>query len=223
MEAGPKLTTLIDSCHRVIVSSAHCDIPVATGWMSVADMPVLTRRLVVSVSSWGRLIVMQGVFSPHKDLPISANLGGGIHFHFPGLPRGVGTHCEKLSGMPMHLARSSGGWGGYCRCCWRDDKGSRASKVGMVAADVIGGTTKGLEHPRKGVVTKEPRGWALWVLLQLCSLTAFLVSSSSSLKLLKDVIFFQGEGGIIGQDICICKGGPMAPLLPWNLQTHAAS
>ena len=73
-----------------------------------------------------------------KDLAISMNLGGGVQFHFPGLLRGVGTHHEKISGIPVCLLELVG--------------------VEMVTVDVIRGMTRGLEHPRKGVVTKEPWG-----------------------------------------------------------------
>ena len=66
------------SCH------SHVDVMVA--------MAVPAKRPGVGVN-WGRLIVIWGVSFPCKDLAISANLGGGVHFHSSGLPRGVDTCC----------------------------------------------------------------------------------------------------------------------------------
>ena len=60
------------SCH------IHMDVIVA--------MAVPTKRPGGVVSSGGRSIVMRGVLSPHKDLAISAKLGGGVYFCVTGLP-----------------------------------------------------------------------------------------------------------------------------------------
>ena len=48
---------------------------------------------------------------------------------------------------------------------------------------------------QKGWSEKNLRGWALCILLQLQALVASWASSSPSLELPEDVIFFQGEGG----------------------------
>ena len=92
---------------------------------------------------------MWGASSPCKDLAISVNLGGGICFHYTGLPRGVVTCCVKIFDVPVHLTEVDG-----------------------VEAVTVKGMMRGLEHPRKGVVGKEPQEWALPHLLWLQSLRA---------------------------------------------------
>ena len=104
----------------------------------MAAMEVLTKRPGVVVNSWGRLIVMWGALSPHKDLAISRNLGSGICFCSTGLPGGVDTCCVKISGIPVCLPEVVG-----------------------VEVVIVKGMMRGLEHPRKGVVRKEPQEWAL--------------------------------------------------------------
>ena len=69
---------------------------------------------------------MWGVPSPHKDLAMSTNLGGHVGFHAAGPPVGVFTHCMKIFGMSVLWL------GAVC--------------IGVV----VEGTTRGLEHPRKG-------------------------------------------------------------------------
>ena len=81
---------------------------------------------------------MWGVLSPHKGLAISANPGGDLCFCSTGLPGGAVTHCVKIFGMPVHLPEV----------------------VGVVAV-IVKGTTRGLQHLRKGMVGKEPWAQAL--------------------------------------------------------------
>ena len=60
--------------------------------------------------------------------------------------------------------------------------------VEVVIVVIIKGMLRGLEHPRKGLVQKEPQGWALCILLQLHALAASWASSSPSLELLEDAL-----------------------------------
>ena len=51
--------------------------------------------------SWGAFMVMQGESSLHKDLAISANLGGSISLCVVGLPGSVFTHWVKIFSAPV--------------------------------------------------------------------------------------------------------------------------
>ena len=132
-------------------------------------MGVPAKRPGVGAKSWGRLVVMQGESSPHKDMAI-LNLGWCIGFGAAGLPMGIFTHCMKIFGMLDCLPGIVG--------------------VGTVVA----GMTRCLELPRGGGVTKEPRGWALWYLL-LLSLPDSWTSSSTMAGPWGGVIMTQGDGG----------------------------
>ena len=77
-------------------------------------------------------------------------------FHAAELPGGIFTCCMKTFGAPV---------------CWLEIDG-----VEVIAVE---GMMRDLEHPRKGVVEKEPRGWAVQHLL-LHSLMASGASSSTT-------------------------------------------
>ena len=76
--------------------------PIVESWHSHVDitvaMAVPAERPGEVASTGGRLIVMWGVSSPHKDFAISLNLGSHICFHAAGLPRGISTCCLKIFG-----------------------------------------------------------------------------------------------------------------------------
>ena len=135
-------------------------------------MAVPTKRPGEVVNSRGRSIVMWGALSPYKDLAIFAKLGGGVCFCFTGLPGGVDICHVKIFGIPVCLLEVVG-----------------------VEAVIVEGMMRGLEHPRKGMVRKEPQGWALWLLLWLCALVASCASSPTTLEHWEGVTITQGGGG----------------------------
>ena len=113
---------------------------------------------------------MWGVSSPHKDLAISVNPGSGACLCVTGQPLGVFTCWVKISGAQVCLP-------GTVR----------------VEAITVEGMTRGFEHPRKGMVEKEPQGQALWHLL-LHSLMDSGASSSVVSEHRKGVTITQGDG-----------------------------
>ena len=148
-------------------------VPIVVSCHSCVDFIVVVaasaRRPGVDVLSWGELIVIWGALLSLKDWAISVNLGSHAGFLSMGLSRGAET-CAKIVHKPGVVG------------------------VEVVIVVTVKGTARGLEHPTNGVVRKEPRGWALCILLQSHAFMATWASSSTILELLEDVIFFQGEG-----------------------------
>ena len=187
---GPKLTRLMKA-----VTVSTLVVPIMASCCTHVDiivaMAVLTKRPGEVISTCGRLIVMQGVSSPWKDLAISANPSSGICFCKTGLLRGLFTHWLKIFGAPV---------------CWLE----------MVRVEVVAveGMMRGLEHPRKGVIGKELQGWALWHLLWLQSLMASWTSSSTPLEHQEEVVFTQGKGGSLARTSWSVNVDPLIPLIP---------
>ena len=138
-------------------------------------MAVPAKRPSEVVNSDGRLTVMWDISSPCRDLAIYANLGSGVNFYAAGLSRGVFTHCIKMFGAPVH---------------WLE-----MVRVEVVTVERM---MRGLEHPRKGVVGKEPWEWTL------TSAAASLpwgpwASSSATSEHWKGVTITQGDGGSLAR------------------------
>ena len=112
-------------------------VSIVASCCSYVDMIVVvvapTRRLGVNVFSWGRLIMIWGVWLSLKDCAIPANPDGHVYFFSIGLSRGADTHAKIVCLLGV-------------------------VEVEVVATIVVEGMTRGLEHPRKGLVQKEPLG-----------------------------------------------------------------
>ena len=133
-------------------------------------MAAPTRRLGVGVLPQGRLVMTWGAWLSLTDCTIFAKLGSHVGFFPTGLTGGVDT-CSKIVCLPEIV------------------------EVEVVATVAVKGMTRGFECPGIGVICKEPLGKDLCLQFQPCALVASWTSSSPSLELLKDVIFFQDKGG----------------------------
>ena len=138
---------------------SHVDIMVA--------MAVPGKRPGEVVSTSGRLIVMQDVSLPYKDLAILVNPSSHICFCAVELPQGVFAHCMKIFGALV---------------CWLEIVGGEAV------------TIAGMVRHLKGMVEMEPWGQAVWHLL-LHSLLDSGASSSTTLEHWGGVTITQGDGG----------------------------
>ena len=109
---------------------------------SCADILVVvvapTKRFGIDVIFWGQLVMTQGAWLSLKDYAISMKPGSHVIFFATSLSGGVDT-CSKIVCL-----------------------------LGVVGVEVVGaivavGMMRGLGHPRREVVWKEPLGWALCI------------------------------------------------------------
>ena len=159
------------------VTVSMCVMSVTSYWHILVDVSMVMvgpTKWLVDVSSHGTSMVTCGGWSLIKDWVKSWKPGGGILFWETGPPGGIFAFSVKILGVPT-----------------------------LLASCFIAGMTRGLVCPRKGVIGKQPWGWALlfWLLPPFCMDSC--TSSPAAQDFCEDVIFSKVRGIFIQN---ICKG-----------------